>query len=406
MTPSVETGYDHSVEVIVPGGRTANSLGVVRGLGRRGIPVAYIVSRPRSYVGHSRYIRRRLTCQTPAESESGFVEALLNLGRRNGRKAVIMPTGDRDVLAVSKHQRELREFFLLPVPGYETVRSLVDKRRFYELLSDMGVPHPRTYFPESLSELRSMDGRIERPYIIKPVHTLSFQDEFGPKCFVIRSAEECELAVSRLQGKNVEVLVQEIVPGTSIYMAYMYFNRESRRLGACGYDKLRQFPPRFGSGSLCRSNWRPEPIDTATRLLTAMGYHGIAEPEFKLDPRDGGYKLLEVNARTSSENRLSAACGVDIEYIAYLDATGQDVGDSPAARDNVLWVDDFYDGLSCWKQLRKGELGVRDIVRSLKGGKVHSVAAWDDIMPVIRWPFDIASIRYNLALDKPWISRS
>ncbi len=117
-------------------------------------------------------------------------------------------------------------------------------------------------------------------------------------------------------------------------------------------------------------------------MLEAIGYHGLANPEWKKDPRDGQYKLLEVNARTIQQNYLAAACGVDIVYIAYLDAMGQAVGDLPSQRNGILWVDDFVDLISCWILLKRKEIGIGEIVKSLSARKVHSVAAWDDPIPL------------------------
>ena len=39
----------------------------------------------------------------------------------------------------------------------------------------------------------------------------------------------------------------------------------------------------------------PEVEPLGFRLLKSMGYHGIASVEFKRDPRDGQFKLMEVN---------------------------------------------------------------------------------------------------------------
>jgi D-aspartate ligase len=385
-----QTKHDHSVEVIVTGGRCVDNLGVIRGLGKRGIPVIYLDSEPGSMVRYSRYISKRLACPSLKQSEAGFVNLLLEFGKQIHKKMMIIPTGDREIIALSKYKEELERSYLLPVPPLEVAQKLVNKKNFYKLLAEMQIPHPKTYFIESLTELRLTGRQIAYPYIIKPVDSFPFREEFGQKCFVINSSQELDQAVDRLISKNLEVMIQEIIPGKEIYMAYIYFNKTSEPLAVCGYDKLRQFPPDFGSGSLCRSAWRPTPINLAIQILTAIGYHGMAEPEFKTDPRDGKYKLLEINARTTTENRLPAGCGVDIEYIAYLDATGQNVEDLVSPSNGILWVDDFYDLFSCLIQLKEGKLGIRDIFKSLKGKKIHSVAAWDDPIPFLVYSRNIS----------------
>ena len=390
---NIQTERDHSLKVVVTGGGgSENVLGVVRGFGRRKISIMYLDSEPGSMVRYSKYINRRLKCQSIKESDTEFINLLLDFGKQINCRMVIIPTGDRDVLALSKYKHELKQFYHLPVPTFETVQNLVNKKSFYKLLAEMRVAHPKTFFPESLTELRSMGREIPYSYIIKPAYSLPFQKKFGRKCFVINSPQELDWAVDRLKGKNLDVMIQEIIPGKETYMAYMYFNKKSEPLAVCGYDKLRQFPPDFGCGSLCRSTWRPIPIDLAIQMLTAIGYHGIAEPEFKKDPRDGKYKLLEINPRTSSENRLPAGCGLDIEYIAYLDVTGQNVKDLVSPSSEILWVNDFFDLFSCLIQLKQGKLGITEIFGSFKGKKIHSIAAWDD--PI---PFLVHSLNISLA---------
>jgi len=184
-----------------------------------------------------------------------------------------------------------------------------------------------------------------------------------------------------LRNKDLEVVMQEVIPGEEIYMFYTYFNKESEPLAVCGYDKLSQYPPDFGCGSLCKSMQRQTPIDLAIQVLKTIKYHGIAEPEFKRDLRNGEYKLLEINARTSTENRLPARCGVDIEYIAYLDTIGQYVEDSISPKNGILWIDEVGDLASCIIQLKEGRLGIREVFNSLRGKKEYAIFAWDDLMP-------------------------
>ena len=178
-------------------------------------------------------------------------------------------------------------------------------------------------------------------------------------------------------------MIQDIVPGREIYSFYAYYDRDSEPLTLCGYDKIRQYEPDLGSGSFCKSIWRPEAARTAFRLLREMSYHGFAEPELKKDPRDGQYKLLEINARTTLQNRLPAACGVDIEYAAYLDCLGTKPDPSVRPRSGVLWVDDFADQKSFLIHLKRRDLSRSEIADSLKLRKVHSVAAWDDPLPFV-----------------------
>jgi len=44
----------------------------------------------------------------------------------------------------------------------------------------------------------------------------------------------------------------------------------------------------------------------SSRLLAAINYYGLVELEYKLDPRDGSYNLLDFNARIRGYHRWAA----------------------------------------------------------------------------------------------------
>lgn len=389
---------NHPTGIIITGNNSTNNLGVVRNLGRHGVPLILISSNHRDMVRYSKYVSKRITYPQPKESKIQFVNFLLDVGKQMNKKYVLIPTSDEEALTFSKYKNELKQFYILPVPSLEIIQKLVNKKEFYKLLNRMSIPHPKTYFIEDISELKSIGQEIDFPYIIKPAYSHLFSKEFGTKNFVINSSQDLNQATEKLRDKNMEVVIQEIIPGKEIYMFYTYFNRQSEPVAICGYDKLRQYPPDFGCGSLCKSAWRHIPIDSAIQVLKAIKYHGMAEPEFKRDPRDGQYKLIEINSRTTTESILPARCGVDVEYTAYLDAIGQDVEESFFPKNDILWVDEIGDLLSCLMQIREGRFGVREVFRSLKGKRVYATAAWDDPLPffVSLFNFSSAALRYSL----------
>lgn len=379
-TPS---NSSHGVPVIVVGNNSTNSLGVVRNLGRHGIPVTMLDYNRPSMVRYSRYISRKLACPSPRGSETQFIDFLLNQGKQMDEKCIIFATNDAEVMALSRYKDELEQYYLLPIPSFEIIQKLVNKRYFYQLLDQISVPYPKTYFPSDISELKAIGLEFDYTYIIKPAYMHLFHAEFNTKCFVINSAQELNLAVQRLENKALDVMIQDIIPGNEIYMLYTYFNKKGEPLTICGYDKQRQYPSDFGSGSSCRSAWRSDPIDSAIRVLKDLKYHGMSEPEFKKDPRDGVYKLLEINARTTTQCGLPPACGVNTEYVAYLDTIGQYQGGADSPQNGIIWIDEIADALSCLGQMRRGTLGIKELTKSFRGKKVYATAAWDDPLPFL-----------------------
>lgn len=363
-------------------GTTANALGIIRSFGRRGIPVVYIDTDPSSIARHSRYIKKSLIFKNTDDSGSAFIKLLKDFGRKEGQGMMVIPVGDEAVMALSKHREELEAFYHVPVPEHETVQKLVNKVLFYRMLNEMQLPHPKTYFPESLAELLSLGKQLPYPYIIKPAFSTSFQREFGRKVFHVKSSRDLDMAADKLRDKNLEVMIQEIIPGRETYSFLTYFNKLSEPLAICGFDKIRQYPLDFGSGTFCKSKWRPTAAEDSLRLLRTIGYYGFAGVEVKKDPGDCEYKIIEINARTILQNVLAGACGADIGYVAYLDAGGRVAEHSTSFRNNIMWTDDFLDTVSFLLHLRRRDIGIREIIDSINPRKAHSVAAWDDPLPL------------------------
>jgi len=68
--------------------------------------------------------------------------------------------------------------------------------------------------------------------------------------------------------------------------------------------------------------------------------------ETKLDPRDGRYKLIEVNPRLWQWHGLGAACGVDITWIAYRDQIGDRLPPARMRGDGKRWAISVMPGQS------------------------------------------------------------
>jgi len=286
------------------------------------------------------------------------------------------------------------------VPEHEIVQKLVNKVLFYRMLDEMHLPHPKTYFPEGLTELVSLGKQLPYPYIIKPAFSIPFQQAFGRKVFHVKSPQDLDRAVEKLRDKNMEVMIQEIIPGREIYSFLTYFNKLSEPLAICGWDKIRQYPLDFGFGTFCKSNWRPAAAEDSLRLLRTIGYYGFAEVEVKKDPGDCEYKIIEINARTSLQNELAGACGADIGYAAYLDAGERATKHSISFKNNILWTDDFLDMVSFLRHLIRRDIGKGEIINSLNPGKVHAVAAWDDQLPLLFQAITLSLRAFRLILGK------
>src|SRR5207244_1879888 len=124
-----------------------------------------------------------------------------------------------------------------------------------------------------------------------------------------------------------EILVQQIIPGDGHHqVSYCAFFRNGQTHSSLVARRSRQHPREFGrAATYVESIDLPVVEELAERFLKAIGYYGLVEVEFKQDPRDGQYKLLDVNARAWGFHSLGAAAGVDFSYLLYADQVGNPV---------------------------------------------------------------------------------
>ena len=119
------------IGAIVVGG-DYQGLGIVRSLGRRGVPVC-VIDDEHSIARFSRYTKHTVAVKD-LRDEGRTVESVLNIGRRlDLRGWVLYPTRDETVAAFARSQSRLAEFYRVPTPHWNTIKWVWDKRNTYLL---------------------------------------------------------------------------------------------------------------------------------------------------------------------------------------------------------------------------------------------------------------------------------
>jgi predicted ATP-grasp superfamily ATP-dependent carboligase len=140
-------------------------LGIARSLGRLGVPVC-VVDDEYSISRFSRHVVRTVRARD-LKNDDTLLTTLLSLGARFDLAGwVLFPTRDETVAALSRHRDALGEFFRVPTPPWEAVQWAWDKRNTYRLAADLGIPIPRTWYPQRVDDLRDIDA--DPPFVIKP----------------------------------------------------------------------------------------------------------------------------------------------------------------------------------------------------------------------------------------------
>ena len=101
---------------------------------------------------------------------------------------------------------------------------------------------------------------------------------------------------------------------------------------------------------------------------------------YKLDSRDGQYKLLDVNARTWGYHSLGARAGVDFSYMLYADLVGLPVSRCKS-QTGIGWMRMTTDLPAALMALLGGDIDFKTYVRSLRDCNVEAVFSLEDPVP-------------------------
>jgi D-aspartate ligase len=388
---SADGGPARGVGAVVVGG-DYQGLGIVRSLGRHGIPLC-VVDDERSIAVASRFTSHRLRVPELRTAEA-TLEALEVARRRFGLEGwVLYPTRDETVAFIAADRGELVRHFRVPTPTWDCVAEAWDKRRTYRLAERLSIPVPRTWYPTTEADLAEVDTTI--PLVVKPAIKEHFFYATGAKGWRVDSRSELVEAFRRgtsVSGAEGELLVQEMIPGGgAAQRSYCAFFKDGGAVASMTVARRRQHPSDIGrSSTFVETVSDPALTELSERFLSHIGYYGLVEVEYKLDPRDGVPKLLDVNARTWGYHTLGSAAGVDFPYLLFRDQMGEKV--APArAEEGVRWVRLVTDVPNAVRDLRRGTLHLREYVTSLRGVDVESVFSLRDPLPGL---YELALVPY------------
>jgi predicted ATP-grasp superfamily ATP-dependent carboligase len=372
------------LKVLVTDGDYKHTLGIVRSLGKKGIVTTVLAQSAKTFASRSRYCAGIEIAPSP--SDGRFAEAVAEIVHRTHYDLTIA-VGYVSTAALARHRADLHPYTKLELPEFDKIQSAADKRRVYELAAEVGVPAPRTVYPSHLDELPARSSEFVYPVVIKPRR----ESPGG----TVRYAQEPE-ALMRVYRTFCEgqgytggelPMIQEFISGYGCGLFALYQNGVCKRIFM--HRRIRENPPSGGASSCAESFYDPRLKDYGTRLLNALGWHGVAMVEFRYDTRAGDYKVVEINPKFWGSLDLALAAGVDFPFYLCQMAEGQQLAYSDDYNRNLRYqwplAEDFYHLCrrpSSWAAVLfdllnprvKSNLWLRDFQPNLD--EAHSLAYW------------------------------
>jgi len=390
LSPEVRSSsLDEQLPVVVlAGGVTA--LGVLRAFGRAGVPV-FVHPDTDEAIRCSRWYRPLLDGAGHAGAgapESPCLAPLAEALARSGlQSAFLCACTDDWNRAVAEYAETAAPRFLSVVPTRLVLERLQDKGQLATLMQQLEVPMPMTRLIRGSSDLADLPQSSETFYFLKPTQSQRFLTRFGTKGMRVRTAEEARGRLEAIVDAGLSVVLQEYIPGsfTEHYFVDGYMDRRGRTKALFARRRLRIYPPDFGNSTAMVSIALDEvgqAVDSVQRVLGAVGYRGIFSAEFKRDPRDARFKLLEINTRPWWFIDFAVRCGVDVCRMAYDDAQGREIAPVTRYRIGATCIYPYYDFVAAQSLIRSGRLSRRQWISELLPA-LQPVGCWDDPMPAV-----------------------
>jgi len=355
--------------VLVTDGHFRKTLAVVRSLGRKGV---HVTVGERTFLNtsfFSKYCSRRLIYPSPRRYPDRFIEFLLREIKKN-RYDCLFPMEEETLLLVARHRSEISKHAYLLIPDLEKIEFVRDKGNLIRFAESHGIPVPKTYdlpptpsallrtgltlprerlcrnsvhgsrtSPRTENDMLKINELAVRPehvegrmancdtvsegggggYVIKPrISSGSFGIAY------VKDREDIIPSYQRVHERYPFPLIQEFIPdGGGTFGISALFDESSNVKAAFVHKKLRMYPVQGGPSTLREGVEHPQIMELGLSLLKSLNWVGIAMVEFKVDPRDGIPKLMEVNPRFWGSLQLAIFSGVDFPFLILKMAKGE-----------------------------------------------------------------------------------
>ncbi len=379
---AVKDSFDASVPAVVLNPARYGGLGVIRSLGRAGVPVYGVLEARSDPAARSRYLAgRRHIWQSDYNDVAAATQGLTRLAERIGRQAVLLPTDDMSAIFLAEHGDDLRRWFLFPSPPPGLPRRVADKRTLSEVCRELGVASPEVFLAVSLEEAAEFAARVGFPLVVKV--TPPWLAGKVPSTTIVHDADGLADCYRRCAENGITPMLQEYIRSAAggDWFFHGYCNADSACRPAFTGIKERSLPVGSGLTTYGHSAVNDKLRDIAITFLARLGYRGVMDLDIRLNADDGQYYLLDFNPRFGAQSRIFRdTAGIDVALAAYLDLTGQPI---PAGTqlDDRYFMAEGYDLRSALTYWRRGELSLGNWLSQVRGTDEFSWFAADDLLP-------------------------
>lgn len=311
MTSSkAEKDYRKDIPVLVAEAQTTGSIAVIRSLGRAGYPV-YGYSFDENALGlKSNFIKKALIAPR-YRNKNEFIQWLKETV--NKYKIRVFIPSEPCFLAIKDVYEEFKN--LIPVSKRKDIiykgLSKYDLFNSFNIATKLKENIPKTILV-SMSELNHIRDEIRSlgKYIIVKVDAIHSYSGYESKVIKLNNDENVYPKLKHiLTDISPKILVQSFEEGIGVGVFFLRFNNEI--LARFMHRRIHEVPHTGGASSYRKAWWNQEIYEDAFKRIEHIHWEGVAMFEYRYNPTEKEFYLLELNARFWGSLHLPIFAGID-----------------------------------------------------------------------------------------------
>lgn len=307
------------IKILLLDGHTVQVLPIAKSLRKHGYHVTIFCEEKLSYGWVSKYPHEKIFSPSAYKEPKAFLNFLTEHISKI-KYDIVIPLFDDSAGILGENKEQLKQYAKIVIPDYDAFIYGHDKNLTMQVAKKLNIPHPKTMDLKN----NSIQNAIEYcglPSLIKP------NIGAGAKGITkVNTQEEIEKLYPIIKDEFGECTLQEFIPsGGRQFKCQIFRDHDGSIKGATTFVKHRYFPVTGGTTSCGEIVDIPELVDYATQVANEINWIGFADFDSIEDPRDGSYKLMEINTRITGSIKAGMDSGVDYAQMIVEQELGKEV---------------------------------------------------------------------------------
>lgn len=256
------------------------------------------------------------------DQDDKFVAHLITVYQKykdHAQKLLLIGCYDGYVNLIIKHKEVLSKYFICPYIDSPFLNQLRFKDAFLQVCRTHHLDHPETILVTK--DGMEKENTFSFPVVFKAADSVEFFQANIPnkkKAYILNSEAELKQALTDVYSDNFAgvMLLQEFIPGSDSNMRVLtcFSNPDGNvEFVQFGHVLLEEHTPgAIGNPAVILNEPINQACEKIIQFLEQTNYIGFSNFDMKYDPRDGKYKLFEINTRQGRSNYYVTGSGNNI----------------------------------------------------------------------------------------------